>query len=102
VARHDDRDQCRIDELRGLHQIDSIRPGHLQIREQQVEAALAHRGQRLGGRCVPVCLITLVLQGVAKRPHGSRLVIDDEQAELACGFDGGVGTHGLRGHSCTT
>ena len=50
VPGHDDRDQRRVDELRGFHEIDAVGARHLQIGQQQVEAAFAHGGQRLGRR----------------------------------------------------
>ena len=52
VPGHDDRDQRRVDELRGFHEVDAVGARHLQVGQQQVEAALAHRGQRFGGATV--------------------------------------------------
>jgi len=84
----------RIDELRGLHEVDAVGARHLQVRQQQVEAALAHGGQGVCGGGVAVSPISLVFQRVAQCAHRRRLVVNDEQCQLVGGFDGGVGVHG--------
>ncbi len=93
VPGHDDRDQRGIDELRGLHEIDAVGARHLQVGQQQVEAALAHCGQSFGRRGEAVCLVTLVFERVAQGAHRGRLVVDDEQGLLMFRLVGDVGVH---------
>jgi hypothetical protein len=65
-----------------FHQVDAVRSRHLQVGEQQVEAALAHGRQGLRGRGESISLVALVFERVAQGTHRRRLVVDDQEGLL--------------------